>query len=97
MSFDDLPKIIKEEIWSYLDERESYNLRKISTSWKKEIDNPKTPFMKQRYERGKNFTKICLNRREKFYGNAELTKEILIDSYVNIGLKCCYGNVGEIT
>ena len=93
MSFDEFPKSIKEEIWSYLDEKEFYNLRKVCKDWKKDVETPKSLLLKERYENGKKISEKWLSKRKKFYEGFILTSRILTSTHISIGLDCCYGRV----
>ena len=52
-TFNNLPKSIKEEIWSYLTEEEIFKLRIICKDWKDSLDNPKSIHLKERIQRCK--------------------------------------------
>lgn len=96
MSFSDLPKSIKEEIWSYLDEKELFKLRKVCKEWKKEVENAKSKELRERYERSKKRSEEYLYNSH-FYRGFRFTSEIMNLNEERVGIKCCFGKIFPFT
>ena len=92
MSFETLPRGIKEEIWNYLDEREYYKMRLVSNEWRNSLENPKSLILKEKFKNA-NDTKEKWKHGRKFYRGCCLTSKILSSINSQVGLKCCYGTV----
>ena len=91
-TFDQLPRSLKEKIFSYFEEKEYAQLKEISKGWKKLIEEAKSrelklmnqniKFKSERYKDGKHFLK-----------DYEVATILLSKSQFNVGLACCYGRV----
>jgi hypothetical protein len=94
MQFDNLPKGVKEEIWSYLDEKEYYKIRLVSNYWKNNLENPKSLELKEKFKNA-NETKEKWRYGFKFYRGCCFTSKVLSSLNIHVRLECCYGTVYE--
>ena len=92
MEFENLPRSLKEEIFSYLEDKEYYNLRKINKKWKEAVENPNSIILNKKIENCKQNCKIW-KKEKKFYRGFKLTSAILATTMMEIRLECCYGKI----
>jgi hypothetical protein len=65
-NFNNLPKFLKEKIWSYLDKKELFKLRLINKNWKHNIENPKSSSLKEDYNECKTLSEEFI-KGKKFW------------------------------
>ena len=94
MSFLDLPKSIKEEIFDYFSIEELCKLRMVNKEWKSVIENANSLNLKHKTKEAKE-RGVRYHETKKFYHDFPMTLKLLRGS--TMGLECCYGRVYDCT
>lgn len=93
MSFENLARGVKEEIWSYLEVEELMRMRRVCLEWKKLIENSRSFELSQKYKEGVRKMEEHFSRK-KFYKSWKYTWSLLDNSYHHkVPLQCFYGRL----
>ena len=69
ISFSSLPKVLKEEIWSHLEEKEVSRLQRVSKQWRYTIQSSKHERLRAKVEKGKKERELFQDKKHFYKGN----------------------------